>query len=168
MIRNIGSFMGLSYCDDALEFVADITGGHPFLARQLCSLAFVLQGHSGEISLDLLQQTAQAFISRPGTADMLDENGLWGEISDRKLWTRPQAVENQAVLTTLAAAAPQSLEVLISQARDLQARERSLDEMLRRTILDQPKETAFDIRLRLFRDWIRRYKLRKVHIADVR
>ena len=40
MIRNIGTQVKLSYSEEAAAYIAQISGGHPYLARQLCSLAY--------------------------------------------------------------------------------------------------------------------------------
>jgi CHAT domain-containing protein len=159
MIRNIGRQMGLVYKDEAVAFVADVSGGHPFLARQLCSLAFQRLSRRGDVPLTHLQETASRFIREPGTSELLDEKGLWGEISSPDLWPQPQVVENQAVLKSLAETEPQPELELVKRAQDRRACERSLDELEQRAVLSKPKQSLFNIRLRLFRNWIRRYQL---------
>lgn len=161
MVRNIGSVMGLSYHGDALGFIADISGGHPFIARQICSLAYQRHGQISEMTLEHIVETANRFIREPGKSDLLDEHGLWGEISDNQLWPQSLIIENQAVLTALADTEPLPESSLLAMAQDSRAREQSLDEMNRRAILDQPADLHYNIRLQLFRQWIRRYKLGK-------
>jgi tetratricopeptide (TPR) repeat protein len=159
MIRNIGRQMGLVYSDEAVAFVADVSGGHPFLARQLCSMAFQQLGRHGDVPLSHLQEVAGRFIREPGTSELVDENGLWGEISSPDLWPQSQVVENQAVLKSLAQTEPQPESELVRHARDRRACERSLDELERRAVLNELERRLFNIRLRLFRNWIRRYQL---------
>ena len=159
MVRNIGQQMGLVYSDEAVAFVADVSGGHPFLARQLCSLAFQQLGRRGAVPLSHLQGIAERFIREPGKSEILDENGLWGEISNPDLWPRPQVAENQAILKSLAQTEPQPESDLVGCAQDRRACERSLDELERRAVLGRLERTLFNIRLRLFRNWIRRYQL---------
>jgi hypothetical protein len=161
MIRNIGRQMGLIYSDEAVLFVADVSGGHPFLARQLCSLAFQQLDCLGDVSLSHLQETAGRFIREPGTSEHLDEHGLWGEISNPHLWPQSQVVENQMVLMTLSQGEPKPEGDLVEIAQDRWACERSLDELERRAVLNKLETSSFNIHLRLFRSWIRRYKLRE-------
>ena len=159
MIRNIGQQMGLVYSDEAAAFVAEVSGGHPFLARQLCSLAFQRLGRRGDVPLSHLQEVAARFIREPGTSEILDEKGLWGEVSDPKVWPQLQITENQAVLKSLAQTEPQPELELVRCAQDTRACERSLDELERRAVLGRLEQALFNIRLRLFRAWIRRYQL---------
>lgn len=159
MICVIGGQMGLKYAEEAARFVAEISGGHPFLARQLCSLAFQELGRDGDVPLSHLEAIAERFIREPGKAELLDEAGLWGEISDLDLWPEPQAMANQAILLSLSQIEPQPEPDLIARAQDHRACERSLDEMEKRDILGRPEAALFHIQLGLFRDWIRRYKL---------
>ena len=90
MVRNIGRQMELDYTDEAAQFIADVSGGHPFLARQLCSATFETMGDEAatKITLNHLHEAAERFIRRPGTADLVNENGLWGEVTDPALWPK--------------------------------------------------------------------------------
>jgi len=159
MIRNIGRQMDLTYSEEAVAFVANVSGGHPFLARQLCSLALRQLGRSGDVPLPHLQETARRFIREPGTSELVNENGLWGEVSNPNLWPQPQVVENQAILKSLAQTEPQPESDLVRRAQDRRACERSLDELERRAVLGKLERSLFNIRLCLFRNWIRRYQL---------
>jgi ligand-binding sensor domain-containing protein len=160
MVRNIGRQMGLAYSDEAVAFVAQVSGGHPFLARQLCSAALRALGEeiSGEITLAQLQSAAGRFVREPGTAALLDEKGLWGEVTSPELWPQPQILENQALLTSLAQVEPQPESDLLAAAQNRSARERSLYELEQRTVLGRLEE-MLRIQFGLFRIWIERYKL---------
>jgi hypothetical protein len=159
MIRNIGQQMSLAYSDEALAFVTAASGGHPFLARQLCSVAFQRLSHVGNVSLPHLQDTAEYFVRTPDKAAFLDERGLWGEICNPSLWPQSQVIENQAVLRSLAQAEPRSETTLMRLARDCRAAEHSLIELEKRAIIERLERGRVRIRPHLFRDWIRRYKL---------
>ena len=60
MISNIGKQMNLLYTEEALEFIVDASGGHPFIARQLCSLVYKTrdENKTGKVALKELQDAA--------------------------------------------------------------------------------------------------------------
>jgi len=159
MIRNIGRQMGLVYSSEAASFVADISGGYPFFARQLCSLAFQHADGTSTFDLSHLQEMTHRFISEPATSELL--RGLWEEAQDPALWSTAHIIENQTLLKSLAQAEPQAEEKLASQAQDRRAFEHALEELKLRAMLSQAPKDRFQIRLRLFRIWIRRYALGK-------
>jgi hypothetical protein len=93
MIRNIGSQMDLKYNDEAVALIADLSGRHPFVARQFCSLIVddlsqdtdrndrnetIGSNGSEEITLAKVQSIAELFIRDDSTSSLLDERGLWG------------------------------------------------------------------------------------------
>jgi hypothetical protein len=151
--------MELEYSDEAAAFVALVSGGHPFLARQLCSAAFEDLGESatGEITLAQLQDAAERFISDPDTASLLNENGLWGEVTSPELWPVAQITENQAVLTNLAATDTQPEAALVATAKDRAARQQSIFELKQRAVLSRLEE-LLRIQFGLFQNWIKRYQ----------
>jgi hypothetical protein len=166
MVRNIGQQMGLAYTDEAVEYVADLSGGHPFLARQLCSLAIQEAGDKlgGTLTLEHLQAAAGRFVRDPNTEALLNERGMWGEVSNRELWPEPQIVENQDILSDLASNQPQAEADLLGSGGDPRVRERALFELKQRYVvglLEAAEQTAFRLYIQfgIFRDWIRRYKL---------
>jgi len=162
MIRNIGSQMALEYSEEAATLVAEVSGGHPFLARQLCSLVFQQLGRRGHVSIEYIQEAIRQFIINPNTSCMLDEKGLWNEMTDSGVWPVAQTVENESILKSLAQIEPQPKQKFITQATDQRACEHSLYELENRAVLNKDKkenEISLKIQLSLFRNWIRRYKL---------
>jgi hypothetical protein len=159
MIRNIGVQMGLEYTDEAVEFVAQISGGHPYWARKLCSLAFKSWDGKGKITLDQLLEAARIFVEDPSTSSLLDQRGLWGEVTDPYLWRVPQIAANESILISLAAAESQSKEELVSVIGQSGVYNESLYELNQRSVLGQPQADLYLIQLRLFRNWIRSDKL---------
>ena len=162
MIRNIGVQMGLTYADDAIAFVAEVSGGHPYWARKLCSLSFQAwkdKGEQGPITHQHLITTARRFIQHPDTAQLL--SGLWSEVTDRYLWPEDDAIANEAILLALAESEQRTRTDLLAQAPKSAAYQRSLIELDARTIIDEVETEAFWIHLQLFRNWIRTDKLGK-------
>ncbi len=161
MVRNIGRQMNLFYSAETIAFIAHISGGHPFLARQLCSTAYQIIDHkTGEITLKQMQDAAELFVADPNTEDFLNERGLWGEVTNTGLWPPSQIVENKALLTSLAEVENQSKNALLNstQTSSTRERERSLFELEQLAVLGQSKR-LLRIQFGLFRNWIRRYKL---------
>lgn len=161
MIRNIGVQMGLQYTDDALAFVAYISGGHPYWARKLCSLAFKTWKEPGPVTQAHLAIVARRFVQNPDTAQLLDQRGLWGEVTDRYLWQEDDAAANEAILLALAESEQRTRTDLLAHAAKPTAYQRSLAELDDRAIIDEVATDAFWIHLHLFRNWIRTDKLGK-------
>ena len=164
--------MDVKYSDEAVAFIADVSGRHPFVARQLCSLIVEdlsqdtngkeITGFKGseEITLSKVQSIAERFIRDPSTSSLLDERGLWGEVTDPLLWPQPQVQENETVLTTLASVDSQSEKVLLENGFDRRAREWSVFELKKRTVLDADRfSDMLSIQMKLFKNWISRYQL---------
>lgn len=162
MVRNIGRQMGLAYPDEAMALVAETSGGHPFLARQLCSAVFQthIRESGSEISLDELQTAANEFIRNPATSILLDVRGLWGEVTNPDLWPPAQVTENSNLLRLLAQHGPRPEDALMEVATDRRAREASLFELNQRSVLERLEE-KFQIQFGLFQNWIRRYQLKE-------
>jgi len=170
MISNIGCQMDLEYGEGAAEFIADISGMHPFIARQLCSTIVdairqdeKTQTDTSEniekITLDTVTSITESFISDPTTASYLNENGLWGEVTDPKLWPLLQIKENMAILIMLAKDDQSETVVLVSGSNQ-EARETSLFELRKRAVLDKDRlKNLLRIQMKLFQNWIKRYKL---------
>jgi len=160
MVRNIGSQMEVTYEETALNLVAEASGGHPFLARQLCSLAYQELGRRGQITLSHIKEAMKRFIQEPQTATILDASGLWQDIVENDtLWSPAQLLENATILKILAQHEAQAKSELLQQATNLQACEYSLYELEKRAVLQTQPQALLSIQFGLFRNWIRRYKL---------
>jgi hypothetical protein len=79
MISTIGRKMGLTYSESALSRIYRESGGHPFLARQLCSLAWkqakVMRGSGSLVELDEEQilKAIYAFLDDRGRSAYFEE-----------------------------------------------------------------------------------------------
>ena len=163
MIRNIGQQVELTFSDEGGNFVAYASGGHPFLARQLCSLAFTQQKQrTGEMHLEYLQRAAERFIFDPQYAVYLNHSGLWNEATHIDLWNSIQSQINESILTKLASSPeplPESALIAGSESYAKQAALFSLTQLhIIHSIDNQAGETEprFAITFGLFRSWLRR------------
>jgi hypothetical protein len=163
MIRNIGQQVELTYTDAAGDFIAETSGGHPFLARQLCSLAYSEQGQKpGEMRLKYLHQAADRFLFDPQYAVYLNDRGLWSESTSVELWDANQSQINEGILRTLAASADPVLESVLIAQPDSHTKRSALFSLRQMHIIqtcDEVKQDVgphFGITFGLFRSWIRR------------
>ena len=144
MIRDIGQLMGLSYTHEALDCIFRESGGHPFLARQLCSLAWnqldPTERSGQKITLDeaRMQKTANDFIEDSRASYLAD------------LWSTRLNPAEQAVVQRLAAADT-------PQAASREERQ-TWNSLLERYIVAQENDT-YRLAFNLFRRWIRTYIL---------
>ena len=98
------------------------------------------------------------FIQFHNTSAFLNKNGLWGEVTNQKIWTSGQIHENKRILQTLAALEPQQKAEILAASHDQEAGEYSAYELEQRSVISHVQEELI-IQLGLFRDWIKIYKL---------
>jgi hypothetical protein len=154
MIVAIGLRMGLSYTNESLDEIVRLSGGHPFFARILCSTVFqIRQRRRGEVSLEDIERATQPLISQPNTAILLNEQGLWGEMTDPKLWGRKLSKEMKFLLTDLA---QENLDQ--NQSGMLKSRIDALYQLTQRGVVRQANG-KYSIQMKLFQNWIKRYIL---------
>ncbi|MCD4738209.1 MAG: hypothetical protein K8R89_02990 [Anaerolineae bacterium] len=159
MVRNIGQQVRLSYSVDTLQIIVDLSGGHPFLARQFCSLLYKQRGRQpGQIEAAAIPAAVEHFIYDEQTVTHLDA-GIWQDAGNPALWGEEQAQINQALLLELARAdgpVPQD-RLLDSPNADL--RRTALINLERFHFIHQPEPGAYALRYGLLRTWLRRRKL---------
>lgn len=166
MIRNIGTQVKLSYSEEAATYIAQMSGGHPYLARQLCSLAYT-QRHQqpGEVTRSAMQQAVERFLFDPKYASCLNASGLWGEVTNIKLWGEQAARANQDILFRLARSREPIADSLITQGVDQVALRSALFSLTELSVIhaleDSPEldEPYYVISFGLFHSWIRRIRL---------
>jgi hypothetical protein len=163
MIRNIGQQVELTYGDDGGNFVAHASGGHPFLARQLCSLAFTQQKQrSGKMHLEYLQRAAERFIFDPQYAVYLSHSGLWNEATHIDLWDSTQARINESILIELASSREPLPESVLIAGSESYAKQSALFSLTQLHVIHPTDDDAgetdphFAITFGLFRSWVRR------------
>ncbi len=159
MVCNIGQQVSLRYDDASVEAIVELSGGHPFLARQLCSLLYRLRDHQpGTITVDAFPAAVEHFIYDIQTVTHLDA-GIWQDAGNAALWGEAQAQANQAILLALAQAEePLSKEVLLN-APDADVRRAALIDLERFHFICPVESGAYTLRYGLFRTWLRRRRL---------
>lgn len=148
MVKGIGAHMGVDYEPDALERLYFESGGHPFIARQMCSLAVTeTSSRPYTFRLDDILSAAKEYLHNPKTVIYVEQE-LWG------------SVHNQAeadVLMALAKRQPQTETELIParlpKSKQL-ARRRALANLSERWLLKSDASGYF-IPYDCYRRWIR-------------
>jgi tetratricopeptide (TPR) repeat protein len=105
MIRSLGQQIDLDFHESALQYILDMSGSHPFLARQLCTLARRKQkdrGVKGPISVDIVDEAVHEYVRNSATASYFDEYGLWGELGKTEHWGEGVSSANHQLLYLLA------------------------------------------------------------------
>ena len=159
MITAIGSQMLLSYSPTALDRVVQASGGHPFIARQICSAVYKsLPPGKQNISIEDIENTLRKFISQSTTSNFLNNQGLWGEITNIKLWQPELINEYKRILLMLSKNHSLVEDELLKSSVNLSFGERAVQELERRGVLKNINGT-YTIGFEIFRDWICRYEL---------
>jgi hypothetical protein len=160
MIRNIGLQIGLVYSEESLAAISALSGGHPFLARQLCSLLYKQRGRqAGQIEITEIPAGVHQFIYDDMTVSYLDA-GIWQDAGNPILWDgdKTKAEANQALLLDLATADNPVPKTDLLAGRD-PSRQTALINMERFHIIHQPQPDKYTIRFGLLRSWLRQRKL---------
>lgn len=162
MIRNIGQQVEIEYDDFAINRIAKLSGGHPFIARQLCSLIYESrQRERGTVALKEVTESASRFLYDPRYASILNENGLWGEISNISLWGTGLAESNKTLILSFAeSSTPIKKSAIINQEKG-EIFLSSLFALEQLSVIKKIDDSvdSFSITFELFRSWIRNVKL---------
>lgn len=135
MIASIGIHMNVQYEPEALARLCEESGGHPYLARQICSLLVRKvkeRPHvfpSGEVS-----QAVEEYIIQPSTSAYMEQE-LWGTAAGNDAAS--------AVLKSLAERQPQTMGELVPKGlreRDEMAWKKTLKWLQDRTLVRQQGE----------------------------
>lgn len=141
MVVTIGHQMGLEFRPEALEQIFAESGGHPFLARQLCSALWSSlrdQRAAGEklsVGLPEITDAVSAYMHDDGKRSYHDQ--IWA--------TRLTSDEQQVVERLAAAAGPQPLQ---------RGEQKALRSLMQRHIIIE-KDERYHIAFGLLRRWVR-------------
>jgi len=160
MIVGIGHQMMLSYSDDAVNAIVDASGGHPFLARQICSRIYKsLPSGQYRIEKEQAEGALKWFIRN---SDSLGPSGLWGELTNPVIWGEDFAKSAKRILRLVAQKGVIERDEIIKKIVDAHITpflaETTLLELENRGVLTHVRDEisiCFDI----FRQWIERYQL---------
>lgn len=148
MVQGIGAHMGVKYQPDALDCLYLESGGHPFIARQICSLAVAkIASRPYTFRPDDISSAAQEYLHNPKTVIYIEQE-LWGA-----LYSQTEA----QMLTALARHQPQTETELIPAhlpKSEQLARHRALANLNERWLLKSDTSGYF-IPYDCFRHWIR-------------
>jgi hypothetical protein len=159
MIRNIGRQVGLVYDTVSVESVAELSGGHPFLARQLCSLLYQLrEQRSGQITEAAIPAAVEQFIYDEQKVTHLDA-GIWQDARNISLWGKTQADINQTILLELAEANDPLSKNDLLNGENVASRHTALINLERFHFIHQLEPGYYALRYGLLRIWLRRRKL---------
>lgn len=166
MIRSIGAQIGLVYSDESLQLISELSGGHPFLARQLCSLLYKQrqQDKRQRIEVPEVAYAAQRFIYDDSTASRL--RAIWQDLGNEELWGVASAKENHVLLLDLARAGHPVRENDLLDHANANARRVVLINLERYHIIHQPQTGRYAIRFGLLKNWLRRRKLGLTRTSD--
>ena len=160
MIRSLGQQINMTYDDDALEYIVQMSGAHPFLARQICSHAYKNREDMMNISIQSVQKVVKDFIRDPASASYFDDQGLWGELSKKDIWGEDVRHANHEILCFLAASSVDLSESELISSLNKKKPEQSLSALKERGIIGLSNGSqSYHITSGLFRDWIRLHKL---------
>lgn len=162
MIRSLGQQINIQYEGDALNYILEMSGSHPFLARQICSLACKKRKDMRAISLDIVKEVVREFVRNPSTASYFDEDGLWKELSQPDLWGDEVGKANHLLLRTLADSGQDlsEQELYTCVGIDKKVALKAFYALKERCIISSPDDSGYyRITFGLFRDWIRFHQL---------
>jgi tetratricopeptide (TPR) repeat protein len=156
MIRSLGQQINLQYDKGALNYILEMSGSHPFLARRLCSLAYKGRKDSRSVSVEMVAAAVQEFVSNPQLNSYFNERGLWGELSQSNHWKDEVGKANQELLLRLAAASQDLSENELCAKLDRNVALEALYALKERSLINSPDNSGYyHITFGLLRNWIR-------------
>ena len=160
MVRNIGKQVGLEYDEESLKAISELSGGHPFLARQLCSLLYNKRNFKdGLITFSEIPPCTEDFIYSDDKYVPHLDAGIWRDAGNPTLWGEVGGRINQILLLELARAREPIPRNRLQGGPDSDARRAALIGLERFQFIYQPEPDTFAIRFGLLREWLRRRKL---------
>jgi tetratricopeptide (TPR) repeat protein len=160
MIRSLGKQMSLNFEENALQTILKMSGSHPYLARQMCSLAYRQSRRMGTVSLNVVEEVVQEFTFNPDPASYFDERGLWGELSKPDKWEPEVAAANHELLLRLARSPLEMTRDELCAGLDKQIVLKAFYALKERNIISAPDNSDYyHITFGLFREWIRAHQL---------
>jgi len=159
MVAWISEQMGLVFEAPALEFIYRSSGGHPYLARKLCSVAYNarLMVRGTPVTVQDMRRAAGLFVRDPQASAAVDA-GVWQEVTNAPTWKASLAATNGSLLRVLASQGPQPEDSLRSAAIDQPILDEALRELTKRYILTR-NDGQIAITFELLADWVREYQM---------
>ncbi|MGB0383453.1 MAG: CHAT domain-containing protein [Ardenticatenaceae bacterium] len=154
MVSSIGAQIRLQYSQESLQLISKLSGGHPFLARQLCSLLYKTHGDKNNaIRVSDVDNTVKRFIDDESTEIRLAR--IWQEAGNEKVWGAAKAEINQSVLLDLARADGSVAYDDLLDGPKRKARRTALINLERFHFVYQPQLGRYAIRFGLLEKWLR-------------
>jgi tetratricopeptide (TPR) repeat protein len=155
MIRSLGEQINIQYEESALEYILEMSGSHPLLARRICSYARQKHTTTGPITVDTITEVLREFVRDPQKNAYLGEHGLWMELGQPHLWSAEVSKANQQILLKLASddqgISKDELCADLDQAIATQA----FHILKERSIISSPDNSDYyQITFGLFKSWI--------------
>ena len=156
MILNLGQKINLEYDGRALDYILEMSGSHPHLARRLCSLACKKRKDKRVISVEMVEAAVREYVSNPQLNAYFDERGLWKELSGPTLWKQEVGRANHELLRRLAAAPEDLSEDELCAGLDRNAAIEAFYALQERSLITSPDNSGYyHITFGLLRNWIR-------------
>ena len=145
MVKEIGLWRNLKYDNASLDEIYKMSGGHPFVARLLCSCIVRNLDGKNEVDLEDVQKGIDYFLT--------ERTGTYRAYFDNEIWDGASEIE-QDILERLAESSVLSQQELMS---DQESRERLRDalERLVRLALVEEDENGYRITMKLFELWLK-------------
>ena len=175
MIRSLGQEIGIDFHNETSSCIFKKSGGHPYLARQLCNTAYCMNKKPGIISMDVILAAAEEYVYNPAKSDYFDDNSLWGELGKSYIWGSEVSKSNHSILLDIASnSGGLSKNELLSNIetrsgkrlrnfqQDRISFEKAIYGLIERSIVEiDPETKRYYITIELLQDWIRIHKLGK-------
>jgi tetratricopeptide (TPR) repeat protein len=159
MASNIGRQVELKYELESLQAISELSGGHPFLARQLCGVLYERRDcKGGVVRFPEIAPCVDYFILNEETVTHVDA-GIWRDAGNEALWSEAGGRINQSLLLDLARAGESLPREELLGGVNRNARLNALINLERIHIVYNPTPDTCAIKFGLLQEWLRRRKL---------
>jgi len=159
MIISLGKQVNLEFKQEAVDLVYKASGGHPFIARQVCSLAFKHMEQTDQIPMELLEKVVAEFLYNPNTASLLNRDGLWGTITQPAIWGDKESRAQAELLRFLAEEdGPRPISEFVKTSGPAR-KHAAVEELKDFSVIKEVAPGHYDITFGCFKNWIRAWQL---------
>ena len=145
MVKEIGLWRNLKYDNASLDEIYKMSGGHPFVARLLCSCIVRNLDGKNEVDLEDVQKGIDYFLT--------ERTGTYQAYFDGEIWDRASEAE-QHILEKLAESSVLSGQELMPDRESRERLKDALDRLVRLALVEEDGN-GYHITMKLFELWLK-------------
>jgi len=145
MVKEIGLWRNLKYDDASLDEIYKMSGGHPFVARLLCSCIVRNLDGKNDVDLEDVQKGIDYFLT--------ERTGTYRAYFDSEIWDKASEAERH-ILEKLAESSVLSQQELMPDRENRERLKDALERLVRLALVEED-ENSYRVTMKLFERWLK-------------